>query len=56
MANYIKTLQNLVMEKENKIEELEEKLQEIVEYLSLPKFDKETWVSKFDILRMLGKY
>jgi flagellar biosynthesis chaperone FliJ len=56
MANYIQTLQNTVDVKEEEIQELKNKMQEIVEYLSLPKFENETWVSKFDILRMLDRY
>ena len=56
--NYIHQLQQDVADRDARIRELEEQQAEIVRYLSLPKFAKEgeTWVSKFDILRLLGKY
>ena len=53
---YITTLQEQVNERDMRIVELEEQIHSVVRYLSLPKFKEETWVSKYDILRMLGKY
>ena len=43
-------------EKEQELQELKEKVESIVAYLALPKFSEETWVSKYDILRLLGRY
>ena len=56
MANYIKTLQDTVAEKEQEIKRLEEMIQDLAVYLALPKFDNDTTVSKYDILRMIGRY
>lgn len=53
---YITQLRDTVEEKEARILELEAQLQAIASYLALPKFSQETWVSKYDILRMIGKY
>lgn len=54
--NYIHKLQQENADKDERIAELEGKLQEIAEYLALPKFQDDTTVSKYDILRMLGRY
>ncbi len=54
--NYINTLEERIQERDARIRELEEQQAEIARYLSLPKFAQETWVSKYDILRLLGKY
>lgn len=54
--NYIKQLEEDKRELKEKVEELEAKIHEIVVYLDLPKFSQDTNVSKYDILRMLGKY
>ena len=55
---YIEKLQEEVKEKDERINELEEKIEEIYRYLSLDKFaaEENSWVSKYDILRMLGRY
>ncbi len=53
---YIHTLQEQLQEKDTRITQLEEKIEEIVRYLSLDKFSTDTTVSKYDILRMLGRY
>ena len=53
---YINMLQDDVIALKARIEELEAKEADIVTYLSLPKFATETWVSKYDILRMLDHF
>ena len=53
---YINTLQEQVVEKDARIAVLEEQIEEVVRYLSLDKFSVDTTVSKYDILRMLGRY
>lgn len=54
---YINTLQETVALQEARIHQLEEREAEIVSYLGLPKFaEPESWVSKYDILRMLGHF
>ena len=55
---YINTLQEQVAEKDARIVELEEQIESIVTYLALEKFapPSNSWVSKYDILRMLGRY
>lgn len=54
--NYIKQLQAEVEAKQERIEELEQVLTNLATYLALPKFSEETWVSKYDILRHIGRY
>ena len=53
---YINILQDQVFEADARIVALEEQIADVVSYLALPKFSVETWVSKYDILRMLGRY
>ena len=55
---YINTLQEDVIARDARIVELEEQIESIVTYLSLDKFapPSNSWVSKYDILRMLGRY
>ncbi len=43
-------------EAQQELQELKEKIESVVAYLALPKFSEETWVSKYDILRLLGRY
>ena len=54
--NYIKKLESENADLKAEIATLEQKLQEIAEYLALEKFNVDTNVSKYDILRMLGRY
>ena len=54
--NYIHSLQATVEEKEKRIEELEATLTDLASYLALPKFQNDTTVSKYDILRMIERY
>lgn len=53
---YINTLQEDVIARDARIVELEGQIEEVVRYLSLDKFSVDTTVSKYDILRMLGRY
>lgn len=53
---FISMLQDIRQEQNERIQELENILQNLAEYLALPKFEQETWVSKYDILRMIGRY
>lgn len=54
---YIHTLQEESAAKDTRIAELEEKIQDVVTYLHSPKFNEpDSWVSIYDILRMLGRY
>ena len=43
-------------EKETELREMNEKIESVVAYLALSKFSEESWVSKYDILRLLGRY
>lgn len=53
---YINTLMETVELQNARIRKLEDQIQEVVLYLSLDKFSVDTTVSKYDILRLLGRY
>ena len=54
--NYIHQLQQQIAEEKKRVEELEATLADIAAYLALPKFETDTSVSKYDILRIIGRY
>ena len=54
--NGISILEDKVRDRDARITELAIQVTDIITYLSLPKFAKETWVSKYDILRLLGRF
>ena len=56
MANYIKTLEKNVRDKQLELDELKDVIQDLVRYVQSDKFLVDTKVEKTDILTRLGRY